>query len=77
MEDWGHDGALYFKVDETTLADYKKQGSKPFVYTAPNGREMSMSCWEVPGSVMENPDEIKLWVEKSYRVSLNAKKKKK
>jgi TfoX/Sxy family transcriptional regulator of competence genes len=29
------DGAIYLKVDEACIPDFEREGSKPFVYTAP------------------------------------------
>lgn len=71
------DGRLYFKVDETNQSDYEKQGSKPFVYHSPNGEKMTMSYWELPSSVLDNPEEVPSWVEKSYHIAFTSKAKKK
>lgn len=71
------DGVLYFKVDDSNKADYESAGSKPFVYHSPKGKPMQMGYYEVPEQVMENQEEIKHWVEKSYAVAIAAKKKKK
>lgn len=38
---------------------------------------MTMSCYEVPQDIMENSEEIKQWVEKSYSAAIDAKQKKK
>lgn len=70
-------GVLYFKVDERNKADYEAAGSKPFVYHSPKGKPMQMGYYEVPEEVMENPGEIKHWVEKAYTVAEAAKQKKK
>lgn len=66
---------LYFKVDETSLPDYKRLGSEPFIYEA-KGKKIALSYWLVPESVMEDPDHIEGWVEESLRISLTKKQNK-
>ncbi len=63
-------GKLYFKVGENNVGDYEKAGSKPFTYVGHNGKEYAMSYWELPVDVMENPDEISNWMDKSLVVNL-------
>ncbi len=68
-------GRLYFKADETNQADYEQAGSEPFVYKGKDGKKMTMSYWELPAEVMEQPDELATWVEKSLQASKKSKKK--
>ena len=68
------DGRLYFKVDESNKKDFEAAGSQPFIYQAPGKKAMVMSYFELPAGVMEDSEEVKQWVEKSYRVALAAKK---
>ncbi len=63
------DGELYFKVDDSNRKDYEAAGSKPFAYSAKDRKLVTMSYWEVPASVMEDPDEVASWVERSVKVS--------
>ena len=67
---------LFFKVDESNLADYQRQNSKPFVYHAPGGKAMKMSYWELPESVAENKQAVREWVDRAVAVAKKAKKKK-
>jgi DNA transformation protein len=50
-------GELYLKTDEETRADFEELGSRPFAYTAKDGRIVSMSYWLMPDSALEEPDE--------------------
>ncbi len=68
------DGELYFKVDDSNRKDYEAAGSKPFCYSAKDRKRVTMSYWEVPASVMEDADEIELWVERSAKISRKKKK---
>jgi DNA transformation protein len=50
-------GDLYLKTDEETRAEFEGRGSKPFAYTAKDGRTVSMSYWLMPDSALEEPYE--------------------
>lgn len=63
--------ALYLKVDETNKQDYIDAGAGPF---KPFGKDSyEMSYYEVPGDVLEDPDQLKEWAMKAVLV---AKRKK-
>lgn len=66
------DGVLYFKVDDTNQIDFEKLGSKPFVYNSAKGKKMVMKYYELPEEIMENPEQIREWVEKSYQIAKSA-----
>ena len=69
------DGGLYFKVDEINRNDFKNLESKPFIHHVHKGENVTMSYWLLPEEIMENPDKLKIWVEKSVDASIKAKKK--
>ncbi len=71
------DGTLYFKVDESNKDDYLKNKSKPFTYTMPSGKKVSMSYWELPQEIMEDQIELEKWIAKSIKISQSKKKLKK
>lgn len=68
-------GQLYFKVDDSNQKDYEKQGSRPFVYNAHNGKKVTMSYWELPADMLEDKYVLKEWVEKSVDAAMRSKKK--
>ncbi|MSR76364.1 MAG: TfoX family protein [Candidatus Ryanbacteria bacterium] len=59
------DGRLYFKVDDSNRADFENAGSEPFRYENKNKKSITMSYWELPAGVMDNPHELEQWVDKS------------
>lgn len=67
---------LYFKVNETNKFDYITKKSKPFMYEKDGQKPIAMSYWEVPADVLDDKEELKKWVEKSYKISKTAKLKK-
>lgn len=54
------DDTLYFKVDEQTRVDYTDRGMAQF---------MTMNYYEVPGDVLEDSDELHIWIEKAVDVA--------
>jgi DNA transformation protein len=55
-----HNGRLYFKVNESTVAAYCKHKMKPF---RPNAKQTLKSYYQVPLEVLENADELREWAK--------------
>ena len=55
------DDTLYFKVNESNRAIYKKAGSKPF----PHG----ISYWEVPAELLEEDGKLHEWANISIEIA--------
>ena len=70
------DGELYFKVDDSNRADYEKRGSKPFIYSMRDGKKTTMSYWPLPGEIMEDRQELEVWIGKSVKANMKDKKSK-
>jgi DNA transformation protein len=67
------DGAIYLKVDETSIPDFEREGSKPFVYSRAKspgrvGRH-SMSYWRLPERLYDDPDELVVWAERALAIA--------
>lgn len=60
------DDTLYFKVDESNRPDYQVLGMEQF---------MTMQYYELPADLLEDPDELQLWVEKSLAVAARKRSK--
>ncbi len=57
-----HKGTVYFKTNEVTRKRYLELGMKPF---APSKKQVLKNYFEVPSEVLENPEELREWVEES------------
>ncbi len=68
------DDMLYFKVDDQNRADYEARGRGPFRPFA-HKPDYTMSYYEVPGDVMENPEELAGWAEKALAAAAAGPKK--
>ena len=67
------DGAIYLKVDEATIPDFQREGSRPFVYTRAKspgkiGRA-SLSYWRLPERLYDDPDELALWAARALAIA--------
>ena len=55
-----HKGKLYFKVDESTIGEYRKRKMKPF---RPNPKQTLRSYYQVPVEIIEDGDRLAVWAE--------------
>jgi DNA transformation protein len=63
---------LYFKVDDTNRRDYEAAGAAPFKPYA--DRPMTMSYYEVPLAVLEDPTTLGQWARRSIAIMKAGKK---
>lgn len=64
---------LYFKVDKSNKSQYEDFDSEPFIYEA-KGKKTAMSYWKVPMEILEDEDQIGIWLDQSYEISLKTKR---
>jgi DNA transformation protein len=65
------DDVAYLKVDDSNRDEFLRAGSSPF-RPYPDKKE-TMSYFEIPADVLENPDQLAEWAERSLAI---ARKKK-
>lgn len=59
---------LYFKVDSSNKLDYETAGMEPF---RPRGKKSyAMQYYEVPVSVLEDKEKLKVWANKALDVAI-------
>ena len=56
-----YDNQLYFKVNNANRSRYESADSHPFTYDS-NGKQVQLSYWAVPESVMEDSDAVSDWM---------------
>ena len=67
------DDTLYFKVDDSNRPDFEVLGMGPFL---PYGDERDkMQYYQVPADLLEDPDALRPWAEKSITVAAKKKSK--
>lgn len=53
-----HKGRLFFKIDDSTVVEYRKRKMKPF---RPNAKQTLKSYYQVPADIIEDADELAAW----------------
>ncbi len=71
------DGAIFLRVDETSIPDFEREGSRPFVYTRAKspgrvGRH-SLSFWRLPERLYDDPDELAVWADRALAIAQRRK----
>ena len=71
------DGAIFLKVDEASIPDFQREGSRPFEYTRAKspGRvgRASLSYWRLPERLYDEPDELAVWAGRALAVAQRKK----
>ena len=67
------DGAIFLKVDEASIPDFERAGSRPFVYTRAKspGRvgRASLSYWRLPERLYDDPEELAVWAGRAFGIA--------
>jgi DNA transformation protein len=70
-------GTIYLKADETSSADFAREGSRPFTYTRgeASGRpsEHALPYWRLPDRLYDDPDELAAWAERALAIAQRQK----
>ncbi len=65
------DDTFRLKVDDSNIGDYESRGMQQF---SSGTKKKGMPYWEVPAEVIEDPETLKDWADRSYQAAVNAKK---
>ena len=66
-----HKGKLFFKIDESTVGEYRKRKMKPF---RPNAQQTLKSYYQVPAEVIEDADALRQWAVQATECQLRNRK---
>ena len=64
----------YFKVNDSNRGDFEVRGMQPFRPFGDEGE--SMQYYEVPSDLLEDPDALRPWADKSLLVARQARRRK-
>jgi DNA transformation protein and related proteins len=71
------DGAIFLKVDEASVPDFEREGSRPFVYTRAKSKgrvgRASLSYWRLPERLYDDPDELAVWANRALAIAQRKK----
>lgn len=68
------DDTLYFKVDGATRPGYVAEGMKPFQPMGPDSAPMN-GYYELPARVLEDHEELAVWMTRAIAVALHSGKR--
>jgi len=66
------DGAIFLKVDDPSIPDFEREGSRPFVYSrrsAGRTKEAALSYWRLPERLYDDPDELAVWAARALAIA--------
>jgi len=63
------DDVAYLKVDDSSREDFIRAGSAPFEPYPDKIKTTIRSYYEIPADVLENPDELALWAQRSWIIA--------
>jgi DNA transformation protein and related proteins len=67
----GRSEALFFKTDESNVAEYEALGGEPFTYSR-GEKKSSMGYHTVPAEILDDGEELTAWAEKAIAVARRA-----
>ena len=67
------DDTLYFKANDSTREGFLKRNCPPFRPRADDPKAYSMSYYQVPADVLDDPDQLADWARKALDVARAAK----
>jgi DNA transformation protein len=71
------DSAVFLKVDETSIPDFEREGSRPFVYTRAKSKgrvgRASLSYWRLPERLYDDPDGLASWAARAHEIAQRRK----
>jgi DNA transformation protein and related proteins len=67
------DGAIFLKVDDQSILDFEREGSRPFTYTRAKSKgrvdRASLSYWRLPERLYDDPDELAVWARRAFAIA--------
>jgi DNA transformation protein and related proteins len=64
---------IYLKADDSNVADFEREGCKPFTYTRgkKSGRpsEHALPYWRLPERLYDEPDELAIWARRAFAIA--------
>jgi DNA transformation protein and related proteins len=63
------DGTIFLKVDDSTIPDFEREGSRPFGYTRGARGRVELPYWRLPERLYDDPDELAVWAGRALAVA--------
>ena len=64
------DGAIFLRVDETSIPDFEREGSGPLVYSRTKRTgSVALPYWQLPERLYDDPEELAVWAARALAVT--------
>src|SRR5580658_11213020 len=63
------DGIVFLKVDDTSIPDFEREGSRPFSYTRGQRGRVELPYWRLPERLYDDPDELAVWAGRAFAIA--------
>ena len=63
------DGTIFLKVDDTSIPDFEREGSRPFTYTRGERGRVELPYWRLPERLYDDPDELAAWAGRALEIA--------
>jgi DNA transformation protein and related proteins len=64
---------IYLKADETSTADFEREGCGPFTYVrgknSAQPKQHALPFWRLPERLYDDPDELAEWARKAFSIA--------
>jgi|SRR5579862_2940803 len=61
---------VYLKVDDSSIPDFEREGSRPFTYTrSKRASRVALSYWQLPDRLYDDPDELAVWAARAFAIA--------
>jgi DNA transformation protein len=64
-----HDGVIYLKADDSSIAAFEAETCAPFGYETKTGRRALTSYWRLPERLYDDPDELARWAGQALAIA--------
>lgn len=63
------DGELFFKVDSALQPEFERRDCHQFSYSKKDGSLGYMNYWTLPAEILDDPELLRTWMERSAALS--------
>jgi DNA transformation protein len=64
------DGAIFLKVDDASIPDFEREGSRPLTYTrSKRAGSVALPYWLLPERLYDDPDELAVWAGRALAIA--------
>jgi DNA transformation protein len=68
---------IYLKADQTSIADFEREGCGPFTYirgkNSGRPKEHALLYWRLPERLYDDPEELAAWARRAFAIAQHKK----